>query len=155
MTRPASRSVDLLLRLRRQDEDRARRALLEAQADKALIERRLSTLRESLDESTAAVRQTLLEGARPTDMTTYRRRVGLVRREIASSAGALGAADSAMLERRGALAGAIRQRRALESLVRARTLRQTTRRARQAQLELEELHAIGVSAMAPRDTETV
>ena len=154
MTQTHPSSLTMLLRLRRQREDRARRSLLKAEGHAASARRREAMLRESLAECNAAARQSLLECGSVRDVWVYRRRVEDVRRSLRDQAQGLAEAGKALAAARLDLARAIKERRALDRLsLKARAVAAALR-ARREQKELDEMHAAYEAVGSARSAET-
>lgn len=138
MTKPARQSLTTLLRLGRHREDRLRHRVILARASRSASVRRTDLLRESMAECAAAVRQSLLEDAGTGQSRPARRRISAISRELDLEAAFQAAAEKELAERRGELAEAIRERRALASLASARAAERAATRDRRDQKDLDE-----------------
>ena len=134
MNRRRAAVLSTLLRLRRQETNAARSAVAAAQGRAAAARSRMDLLDESMGYCNAMAR-------RAGEMTTYRRRVAAIRRELSTCGAALAAAEETLAGRRAILAEAIRRGRALGRAWHHAAVAESLARAIRAQKELEEVHA--------------
>ena len=126
-----------------------RQAVLAAQGEVASLRGRMVRLQAALADNSAAVRAVLDSREAAPDMTGYRRQAGEMRVELSSQRRRLAAGDLVLASRRVELAGAIKQRRALDRLAHKRSAAEAAENQRRWQKELDDLHAARAAAGSP------
>lgn len=155
MSKTRGNPLATLGRVWRQREDRIRQGVVAASGEVALLRAGLARLRQAMEAGSEAVRM-MLDGAEtPLDMTGYRRQVSELRTERSVQGRRLSASEQVLALRRVELAGAIRQRRALERLARKRSAAAAATDQRLEQKELDDLHAVRTAAETPGRDEQI
>ena len=135
-------------RIWRQRENRLRQRVVAAGGQAASLQARLARLHQAMAADNEAIRVMLDEPRTATNTTAYRRRVSEIRAELAVQGHGLTAAREVLASRRVELAGAIKQRRALERLARKRAAARADGHRRGEQKELDDLHAARIGKVA-------
>jgi len=161
MANPRTFALSVLLRLRRQREDKARQSLVAAQRDADATQSWISMLRQTLSDQSAAARAAVLGRELPGDSPItqrrywrplatelYRQLVVDIRKDLAGRRKYLAAAKDVVAGRRKELAAAMKQRRVLSRLKERLLTGQAEAARRQASRESEESHAARAAAGA-------
>ena len=159
MANPRTFALSVLLRLRRQREDKARQLLAAAQRDEAAIHSWISLLRQALSDQSAAARAAVVgrerPGAgpmakrrywRPLATELYRQLVVDIRKDLAGRRQRLAAAEDVVAGRRKELVAAMKQRRVFSRLKERLLAGQAEAARSQASRESDEAHAVHVAA---------
>ena len=146
MTRARKETLLTLGRVWRQREDRIRQGVVAARGEVSSIEARRIRLRAVLDANSQALRAGLDTPGAPGDMTGYRLQAGQIRGEMLRESQRLAAAEQQLASMRVELAGAIKQRRALDRLAQKRAAAGAAEDQWVRQKELDDMHASRDSA---------
>ena len=146
MTRARRETLATLGRVWRQREDRIRQAVVAARCDVGAIEARMVRLRAVLGANSQAVQSVLDAPGATGDMTGYRRQAAQIRSEMLRESRILAVAQQQLASMRVELAGAIKQRRALDRLAQKRAVAGAAEDQWRSQKELDDLHATRDSA---------
>jgi len=138
---PKGRRVEMLLKIRQQEEDAARRAFDEANARASFLRQRLTECERLLVEQGQAARGKLLGGQAPADAGTYRRCVADLRSGIAEQAALLRQLEPMLQTCRRELLEAMNRRKLAQMLRDRLTGREAARREQAETARLDEAHA--------------
>lgn len=134
----------ILLRLRRQETNVARTAVVAAQARASAVRREMDLLDDSMAHYNAAARAAV-QSSDAAQTASSRGRWAGIRRERSTCLSAMVSADESLVARRATLADAIRRRRALSMAWHRAAAAESVERARREQKELEDMHVAHVA----------